>query len=170
VADFEDRFPDREIEEGLDTELQRIEFTARDSVLQGIEAHTDVTVVPQLIAEIGIDYVRGWLQDTDDPLPRIPPFRLRTGLRYQYNAFQAGGEIIHAAEQDRVFGEETPTDGYTIGKVFAAYSIQAGAATHTITARLDNVADTTYRNHLSLIKELVPEMGRNFKLLYSVKF
>ena len=27
-----------------------------------------------------------------------------------------------------------------------------------------------YRNHLSLIKHLVPEMGRNFKLLYNVKF
>jgi iron complex outermembrane recepter protein len=170
VADIEGRFPDREIEDGFDTELQRIEFTARDSVLQGIEAHTDITVVPQLVAEVGVDYVRGWLQDTDDPLPRIPPFRVRIGLRYQYNAFQAGGEVVHAADQDRVFGEETPTDGYTIGKVFAAYSIQAGVTTHTITARLDNVADTTYRNHLSLIKELVPEMGRNFKLLYNVKF
>ncbi len=149
LADLEDRFPDRDVEEGLTTELQRIEFTARDSVLQGIEAHTDVTLVPQLIAEIGVDYVRGRLQDTDDPLPRIPPFRVRAGLRYQYNAFQAGGEIVHAAEQDRVFGEETPTDGYTIGKIFAAYSIQAGPTTHTVTARLDNVADTTYRNHLS---------------------
>lgn len=170
LADLEDRFPDRDVEEGVNTELQRIEFTARDSVLQGIEAHTDVTVVPQLIAEVGVDYVRGRLQDTDDPLPRIPPLRVRAGLRYQYNAFQAGGEIIHAAEQDRVFGEETPTEGYTLGKIFAAYSIQAGATTHTVTARVDNVADTTYRNHLSLIKELVPEIGRNFKLLYNVKF
>ena len=27
-----------------------------------------------------------------------------------------------------------------------------------------------YRNHLSLIKDLVPEMGRNFKAVYSVGF
>jgi hypothetical protein len=32
------------------------------------------------------------------------------------------------------------------------------------------VTDELYRNHLSLIKDFVPEMGRNFKLLYSVKF
>lgn len=168
--EFGDRFPDRDIEGGFETELQRIEFAARDSTLQGIEAHTDVTIVPQLIAEVGIDYVRGWLRDTDDPLPRIPPFRVRTGLRYQYNAFQVGGEVIRAAEQDRIFGEETPTEGYTIGKLFASYSFQTGAATSTITARLENVADELYRNHLSLIKDLVPEMGRNFKLLYNVRF
>ena len=41
---------------------------------------------------------------------------------------------------------------------------------HTITARLDNVTDELYRNHLSFIKDLTPEMGRNFKLLYNVKF
>jgi hypothetical protein len=28
----------------------------------------------------------------------------------------------------------------------------------------------TTQNHLSLIKDFVPEMGRNFKLLYSVQF
>ena len=40
----------------------------------------------------------------------------------------------------------------------------------TVTARADNLTNTLYRNHLSLIKDLVPEMGRNFKLLYNVKF
>jgi outer membrane receptor protein involved in Fe transport len=41
---------------------------------------------------------------------------------------------------------------------------------HTLTARLENVTNELYRNHLSLIKDLAPEMGRNFKLLYNVKF
>ncbi len=168
--EFADRFPDREIEAAFATELPLIEFAARDSILQGIEAHADVAVMPQLIAEAGIDYVRGWLKDTDEPLPRIPPLRLRAGLRYQYNAFQAGGEMIHAADQDRVFGEETPTEGYTIGKLFTSYSFQSGETTSTITARLDNVGDTVYRNQLSFIKDLVPEMGRNFRLIYNVRF
>jgi iron complex outermembrane recepter protein len=74
------------------------------------------------------------------------------------------------AKQDRVFGEETPTDGYGLLRLFAAYSLQSGKAVHTFTARLDNVTDELYRNHLSLIKDLAPEMGRNFKLLYNVKY
>jgi iron complex outermembrane receptor protein len=164
------RFPDRDLESGTTTDLQIIEYTARDSVLQGVEAHSDVTIFPQLVGEIGVDYVRGSLRDTGEALPRIPPFRVRAGLRYQHNAFQAGGEVVAAADQDRVFGDETPTAGYTLGKVYASYSFQTGPTTSTVTARLDNVGDALYRNHLSLIKDFVPEMGRNFKLLYNVRF
>ena len=108
--------------------------------------------------------------DLDAPLPRIPPFRVRGGLRYQRNAFQAGGEVVAAAKQDRVFGAETPTDGYTTFKLFGAYSWQTGQAVSTVTARLENVANERYFNHLSYIKDFVPEMGRSFKLIYSLRF
>ena len=83
---------------------------------------------------------------------------------------QAGGEVIAAAKQDRVFGEETPTDGYTLLKLFTAYSFGGDRATSTITARLDNSTNELYRNHLSLIKDFVPEMGRNFRIVYSISF
>lgn len=175
-AQFEARFPGREIEHeghghgGEAAGLQFIEFLGADSVLQGVEAHADFQIVEGLTAEAGTDYVRGSLKRTDDPLPRIPPFRVRAGLRYQRNAFQLGGELQATASQERVFGAETPTDGYRLLKLFAAYSFQTGAATSTITARVDNLADELYRNHLSLIKDFVPEMGRNFKLLYNVSF
>jgi iron complex outermembrane recepter protein len=114
--------------------------------------------------------VRGSLSGSGDPLPRMPPFKFRGGLRYQRDAFQAGGSVIAAATQDRVFGTEEPTDGYTLLRLFASYSFLAGHSTNTITARLDNATNELYRNHLSLIKDLVPEMGRNFKLLYNVSF
>ena len=103
-------------------------------------------------------------------MPRIPPFRVRSGLRYQLSAFQTGGEVLAVGNQDRVLGAERPTDGYAVVKVFAAYSFPVGRAVHTLTARVENVGDTLYRNHLSLIKELAPEPGRNFKLLYNLTF
>ncbi len=52
----------------------------------------------------------------------------------------------------------------------SSYSFGSGKVTNTITARLDNATNELYRNHLSLIKDLTAEMGRNFKLLYNVKF
>lgn len=122
-----------------------------------------------LIAELGFDLVRAELRDTGEPLPRIPPTRFIGGLRYQRNAFQAGGQLVAAAKQDRVFGEETPTDGYNLLRLFASYSF-GGSAVNTITARLDNATNELYRNHLSFVKDFVPEMGRNFKVLYSVRF
>ena len=174
--EFVDRFGGREPaghshEDGAEEEeLAIIEYVGRDALLQGIEAHVDVQLTSMLAAEVGFDFVRGTLQTTDEPLPRIPPARGRFGLRYHYNAFQAGGEVIAAAKQDRLATVEAPTDGYTLLKLFASYSFQTGMATNTITARLDNATDELYRNHLSLIKDLVPEMGRNFKLLYNVRF
>jgi iron complex outermembrane receptor protein len=110
------------------------------------------------------------LKDTREPLSRMPPFRVRGGLRYQLGAFQAGGEVLAVADQERVYGTETPTEGATLLKLFTSYSFQTGAATNTITARLDNAMNELHRNHLSLIKHLVPEAGRNFKLLYNVRF
>jgi len=147
-----------------------VRFEAADSVLTGFEAHSDVHVTDTVIAEVGFDYVRGTNDEFDAPLPRIPPFRARGGLRYQRNAFQVGGELVVAADQDRVFGAETPTDGYTSVKLFSAYSWQTGQAVSTMTARLDNAANQRYYNHLSYIKDFVPEMGRSVKLIYSLRF
>jgi outer membrane receptor protein involved in Fe transport len=74
------------------------------------------------------------------------------------------------AKQDRLFSTETETDGYQLLRLFASYTLGSDNVAHTITARLDNATNELYRNHLSLIKDLVPEIGRNFKLLYNVKF
>ena len=78
--------------------------------------------------------------------------------------------MVAASKQDRVFETEEPTDGYQLLKLFAAYSFGTGGAVSTITARLDNVTNELYRNHLSFIKGLTPEIGRNFKLVYNVRF
>jgi iron complex outermembrane recepter protein len=147
-----------------------IAAVAANSLFQGVEAHADIDLGAGLFAELGFDYVRAELRERNEPLPRIPPTRFRGGLRYQARAFQAGGEIIAVAKQDRVFFEETPTDGYNLLKLFAAYSFGQGRVINTITARLDNATNELYRNHLSYVKDFVPEMGRNFALLYSVRF
>jgi iron complex outermembrane receptor protein len=175
--EFALRFPGRDIHEPQAGESEHahgefpiVEYVGADSVLQGVEAHGDVALTSELFLELGIDYVRGTLKGSGEPLPRIPPMRLRGGLRFQRNAFQAGGEIRAVSSQERIFSTETPTDGYQLLRLFASYSFGSGQTAHTITARLDNATDELYRNHLSLIKEFAPEMGRNLKLLYNVKF
>ena len=170
LGEFEDRFPGRELDLAAAEEFPVIENVSADSVLQGIETHADFGLTSQLFAEVTVDYVRGTIKDSDQPLPRMPPLRGNFGLRWQKNAFQVGGNVVTAAKQSRLFGDETETDGYTLLKLYAAYSIAQGGVVHTITGRLDNATDTLYRNHLSLIKDLAAEMGANFKLLYNVKF
>ncbi|HSP91151.1 MAG TPA: TonB-dependent receptor [Vicinamibacterales bacterium] len=136
---------------GHDDEFPVIEYLAANSLLQGIELHGDAQLTSRIFADFGVDYVRGELLDDDAPLPRIPPFRVRGSVRYQAGAFNAGVELTGVAAQERVFGAETPTDGYGLLKLFSSYSWPAGRSVSTITARLDNAANTLYRNHLSYV-------------------
>ena len=153
-----------------DGEFPYIEFVGADSVLQGFEAHTDIRLSGAFDLELGMDYVRGELKESGEPLPRIPPLRGRIGLKYQRNALQLGGEVVGVSKQDRLFTDETSTAGYGLLKFFASYSFTTAGVTSTVTARLDNATNELYRNHLSLIKDHAPEMGRNFKLVYALRF
>jgi iron complex outermembrane receptor protein len=171
--EFDDRYGhDAHAEEGEEAhgELPFIEFVASDSLLQGIEAHSDIEIAGGFGVEVGFDYVRGELRQSNAPLPRIPPFRFRGGLHYRRSGFDAGGEWLSVAKQARVFAEETPTDGYNLLKLYASYSFERRGSLSTITARLDNATNELYENHLSVVKDFVPEMGRNFKLVYSLRF
>jgi iron complex outermembrane receptor protein len=153
-------------------------FAQGDATLTGVETHVDVNAAAGLWLEGGLDYVRGQLTSLDVPLPRMPPLRGRIGARFQHNAFQAGVQATLVAQQDRIFTAEsdegpigeTPTDGYNIFKIFAAYSFTSGRTTHTIAARLENAGDTAYRNHLNYLKDLAFEPGRDFRVTYSVGF
>ena len=183
---FDARFPNRALvghehheeseepegEEHADDAFAIVDFVAADAIFHGVEAHTDVQVTSRVFAEAGVDYVRASLRDSGDPLPRIPPLRFRGGLRYQDNALQVGGDVTAATAQHRIStaGIETPTDAYQLVRLFASYSFETAGVVSTITARADNLANELYRNHLSLIKDVVPERGRNVKLLYSVGF
>jgi hypothetical protein len=47
--------------------------------------------------------------------------------------------------------------------------LSVGRTTNTITAGLDNATDKLYFNHLNYLKDLAPEMGANFRVVYNVK-
>jgi iron complex outermembrane recepter protein len=155
---------------GHDDEFPVIEYIGADSALWGIEARADVPITGGLVAQFTYDWVAGKVRGSGLPLPRIPPFRLMPGLRYQKNALQVGGTLNITADQTRVFGAETPTEGATVLRLFGSYSFIAQGLTNTITARLDNATNKLYRNHLNYLKDDLPEMGRNFKVVYSVTF
>ena len=162
----------------VEDDLPVTEFDQADGRMAGMESHLDVRLGPIVWLEGGLDYVRGDLTSLDLPMPRIPPLRGLAGLHLRKNAFEAGVDGTFTAKQDRVYAQgfsgttigETPTDGYTLAKVFASYSFGSGTMVNTITARLDNAGNTLYHNHLNYLKDLAPEMGRNFAVVYSVKF
>ena len=164
AEEFSDRFGDET------SDFPFYEFAATDALFYGAEAHADVTLTSALAAELTWDFVRAERRSDGAALPRIPPQRVVGGLRYTNGPFQVGGNVTAAADQNRVFGEETPTAGYAMLRFFASYTKQTDRAVQTVTARLDNATDTLYRSHLNYLKDVVPEIGRAFKLVYSVRF
>lgn len=173
-----DNFIYRQYTGGIVEDFPETFFAAGAGRLQGVESHVDVALTNLVSVEGGVDYVRGDLTSSGTPMARIPPLRGRVGLQLQRNAFQAGADLVVTAKQDRILTfegpdgvvGETPTDGYQVVKLFSSYTFASGKALSTVTLRLDNAGNQLYRNHLNYLKDLVPEIGRNLRLLYNVKF
>jgi iron complex outermembrane receptor protein len=172
-AEFDERFgvAHEEGDEGHhEADFPVIEFGGADATLWGVEAHADVTLTQRLGAEFTYDLVRAERSDDGQPLPRIPPQRVMAGVRYTHGPFNLGANATAVSRQDRVFGAETETAAYGLLRLHATYTRQSSRAIQTLTARLDNATNTFYRNHLNFLKDVVPEIGRAFRLVYAVKF
>jgi len=100
----------------------------------------------------------------------IPPFKGSLNLSYSTGSMQIGSRLLAAAKQTRTGDFEEPTDGYMVLGLFGQYRFQYGNLLHTFSLRADNLLNESYSNHLSRIKELMPEPGRNVSLLYRVYF
>jgi iron complex outermembrane receptor protein len=103
--------------------------------------------------------------------PFIPPLFGTAELRYERPKFFAGTGIRFAAAQNRRLGDFEPaTDGYVVGDIHAGVRLLWSGRFHTVTLRVDNLTNKVYRDHLSRIKEIEPQPGRNVSLLYRLAF
>ena len=146
-----------------------------DAVLTGGEARVQWEGVRYLVVDGSASYVRGTRRGDGEPLPAIPPLQGRVGLRYDRPAYFAGVEWEGAARQDRVAddgagGRETPTPGYSLWGMHAGVRWTLRGRLHTLTLNVRNLIDAEWRQHLSRIKDIAPQPGRNVQLLYRLSF
>jgi iron complex outermembrane receptor protein len=163
-------FPRQTGETDLATGLPIYRFVGENAVLAGLEGRTEWSVTNRLVLDGSASYVRGTLTDTDEPLPLIPPLSGRLGVRYETTGYFLGAGAKVASRQDRLGEFEEPTAGYRVFDAMAGYRWIALGRAHTLTLRADNITDTVYRDHLSRIKEIMPQPGRSISLLYRVNF
>lgn len=166
IKDFVFLAPTGDVEEGLIV----ADYDQGTTRYTGTEAEFSTALHPLLWLNLGLDYVNAKLTDTDTPLPRIPPLRGRAGLAFRYKNLLLSPEIVMADHQERVFTTETPTAGYAVANLSGSYLIAENHRAHIIAFNFFNMGDTLYRNHLSFIKEFAPEMGRGFRITYTLRF
>jgi iron complex outermembrane receptor protein len=149
--------------------LRVARYLQGDSRYVGTEVDLDVALHERLWLNLGLDAVDAQLED-GTPLPRIPPLRGRVGLDWRYRNLSLRPEAVFVKDQDEIFPTETRTAGYAVYNLVASYTIPRPHYAHIFSVNAFNLSDRLYRNHLSLIKELAPEIGRGVRFTYTVRF
>jgi iron complex outermembrane receptor protein len=170
--------PTGNIEDGL----FEAEYLQGGTRYLGGEASLDVSILPALSLLTAIDVVNAKLTDSvtspnsgattpgGTPLPRIPPLRGRIGLDLHHQGFSVRPEVVMASAQDDVYINETPTPGYTVFNLGAKYTVARAHAAHVFSVNAFNLGNRLYRNHVSFIKDLAPEIGRGVRFSYTIRF
>jgi iron complex outermembrane receptor protein len=165
----------------------RFQYTNEDAVFSGAEADVEWSPLRNLVLEATTSYVRARFTSARAPIPEIsgidttfvdasryppliPPLGGSAGARWEEPRFFAGASVRWAARQNRLGDFETSTHGYTVGRIEGGLRVLLGSRFHTLTLSVENVADREYRDHLSRIKEIMPQPGRSVSLLYRLTF
>ena len=146
------------------------QFRGNDAVFSGFEAGVEVDAGRGLALEAVASSVRGSLKGTDRPLPLVPPLKGHVAVKYETPSWYVRAESEMADRQDRVGEFEEPTRGYAVLNATAGVRLTLGGRLNTLTASLLNAANTEYRNHLSRVKEIMPEAARGLNVTYRVVF
>ncbi len=140
------------------------------AVLSGFELRASASLAERWALLGSLGYTRGDIGSTNLPLPMIPPLKGRLALEYATPTWLVSQECKWASRQNRVDLFEEPTAGFAVFNTAVQYQRQCGSVLHSLTLSLDNLLDAEYRNHLSRIKSIFPEAGRNGRLTYRLYF
>ena len=163
-------------------DLNDFQFRESEAVFIGAELAANVNLFRGFNAGVNTFYTRAertlneneqilnQTSDTTRPLPRIPPFMGTGFVQYRFGDVSLRGQMRFAGAQNRIDEFETRTEGYTLFDLSIQYLIQQRGILHTFSLNAENLTNETYRNHLSRVKHIFPEPGRNVSLLYRVYF
>lgn len=151
-------------------QLPIYQFRGNDARLSGFEGSADVRVAGDLVFDGTLSYVRGSLRETGNALPLMPPLRSRLALEYAPTTWFARVETELSAAQERIGEFETPTSGYAVFHASAGLRLTIAGRLNVLTVSAENLGDEVYRNHLSRVKQIMPEAGRGVSVTYRVVF
>jgi iron complex outermembrane receptor protein len=117
-----------------------------------------------------MSYVRGTLANSGLPLERIPPLNGKLALRYDTQPLNLHFTARYSDDQQRLGEFEEKTDGYIVYNAGLQLMFSMWQLQHQLVVTVENIFNIEYRQHLSRIKSVMPEPGRNIKFLYRLMF
>ena len=146
------------------------QYQGRNAILEGAEFSVDTEILPRFQVEASMSYVKGTLTASESPLERIPPINGKVALRYVTEPLNLHLTARFSDGQYRLGEFEEATDGYAVYDAGIQLAFPLWQLQHQAVVTIENIFDTEYRQHLSRIKSVMPEPGRNIKLLYRLNF
>ena len=139
--------------EGVESLIKGLEFNLRYN-LQRFKASYDFSLVR------GINLTNGL------PLSYINPDKQILILEYQKELMNYKLRLSKIHSQNRLGEFET----YTPSSFLVDFILGYSKINQNITIQFNNILDEKYYNHLSKLKSVMPESGRNFVLNYKIFF
>ena len=142
-----------------------------EALLFGGSASVQTVAEQGLLAAASASYVRGVFRDGDwGDMPQIPPFKFHVEVGYIWGRLRALVYSDFALAQKYVDRYEETTPGYVTLGLLAELRWTLSLAHYSLVLRADNLFNADVRNHLSRLKSVMPEKGRNFSLLVKMEF
>jgi iron complex outermembrane receptor protein len=143
------------------------QFSGIKAEFKGVELEGKSMLTDNLQLNVRGDYVDAKDKTNGGYVPRISPFKLGAGLKYEFDRFGARLDVLHAFKQDRVAtnynyeaGKELITDAYTNVSMMATYKLPTQYNLEAFT-RANNLLDEEIREHASFLKDIAPMGGRS---------
>ena len=142
-----------------------------DALLMGASASIETSAEQGFYAQAGASYVCGFYQNENwSDMPQIPPFHFHAEMAYIWQHVRAGINTEFALAQNRLDRYEQRTPGYISFGALLEFHWAFTLAHYSIVLRGDNLFNADVRNHLSRLKSVMPEKGRNISILAKVEF
>ena len=141
------------------------------ALLYGASASIETAAEQGFRAVTSASYVRGVYRNTHwSDMPQIPPFKFHGELAYLWEHVRTGAHTDMALAQHKVDRYEERTPGYITFGFLTEIHWNLEFARYTLVFRADNIFDADVRNHLSRLKSVMPEKGRNFSALAKIEW
>ena len=143
--------------------LYKYKTRGSKAVIKGAEIDLKYNL-ENILLNYNLSFVNGDNKTIDRPLSYINPAKQILTLDYNkdYINYKLRFSKIHS--QNRLGEFET----YTPGALLTDFIISYNYKFHSIALQINNIFDEKYYNHLSRIKNITPEAGKNIHLVYKI--
>tara|TARA_B110000116_G_scaffold107718_1_gene93568 strand:- start:655 stop:2895 length:2241 start_codon:yes stop_codon:yes gene_type:complete len=145
--------------------LYKYQSKGIESVIKGLEFNLSYRYnYFKLVYDFSLS--RGNNLTDQSPLSYINPDKQTLNLEYEKNLINYKIRLSKTHAQDRLGEFESYTSSSFLIDFIVSYSIES----QNITVQFNNILNEEYYNHLSKIKSIMPEAGRNIILSYKIFF